>query len=154
MVLQQGDKAPQFKLPNQNGDLVSLKDFKGKKVALYFYPKDNTSTCTVQACNMRDNYSALTDKGIIVLGVSPDGVGSHKKFETKHELPFVLLADEQHKLVQSYGVWAEKSLYGRKYMGVLRTTFLINEKGKIDHIIEKVKSKEHADQILKLWQLA
>jgi len=153
MLLQQGDKAPQFKLPNQNGDIVSLKDFKGKKVVLYFYPKDNTATCTVQACNIRDNYSALTDKGIIVLGVSPDGVNSHKKFEGKHELPFILLADEQHKLVQAYGVWAEKSLYGRKYMGVLRTTFLINEKGKIDHIIEKVKSKEHTDQILKLWQL-
>lgn len=153
MVLQQGDKAPQFKLPNQNGDMVSLKDFKGKKVVLYFYPKDDTTTCTVQACNIRDNYGALADKGIIVLGVSPDGVKSHKKFEGKHELPFILLADEQHELVQSYGVWAEKSLYGRKYMGVLRTTFLINEKGKIDHIIDKVKSKEHTDQILNLWAL-
>ncbi len=151
ITLQPGDKAPAFKLADQNGNIVELKALKGTKVALYFYPKDDTTTCTVEACNLRDNFEVLKAKGITIIGISPDPAKSHKKFETKHALPFTLLADTEMKTLNAYGVWAEKMLYGRKYMGTLRTTFLINEKGKIDHIIEKVKSKEHAQQILEVW---
>jgi peroxiredoxin Q/BCP len=122
-------------------------------VVLYFYPKDNTETCTKQACNLRDNYDQLTEKGIIVLGVSPDDEKSHKKFESKFNLPFTLLVDNDQKMMHDYGVWALKKFMGKEYMGVLRTTFLINEQGKIDHIIEKVDSKNHAQQILDLWKL-
>lgn len=153
MKLQQGDKAPAFKIADQNGDIHSLSDYKGKKVVLYFYPKDNTPTCTVEACNLRDNFSALTKKGIVVLGVSPDDVKKHKKFETKYKLPFTLLADTEKEMANAYGVWALKKFMGREYMGILRTTFLINENGKIDHIIEKVVSKDHTNQILELWGL-
>ncbi|MFI5196614.1 MAG: thioredoxin-dependent thiol peroxidase [Chitinophagales bacterium] len=153
MLLKQGDKAPAFTTTDQDGTVHSLKDYKGKKVVLYFYPKDNTTTCTIEACNLRDNFAALKKKGIIVLGVSTDNEKSHKKFEIKYSLPFTLLADTEKKLVNAYGVWAEKKFMGRTYMGILRTTFLINEKGKIDHIIEKVESKSHTMQIMKTWDI-
>ena len=151
MELKQGDKAPAFTATDQDGNVHSLKDFKGKKVVLYFYPQDNTETCTKEACNLRDNYAALKKKGIVVLGVSPDNEKSHKKFEKKYSLPFILLADPEKKIISDYGRWAEKKFMGRTFMGVLRTTFLINEKGKIDHIIDKVISKDHAAQILEVW---
>ena len=137
--------------PDQDGKIHSLKDYKGKKVVIFFYPEDDTETCTIEACNLRDNFSALKKKDIVVLGVSPDDEKSHKKFEKKYSLPFTLLADPDHKLIDAYDVWAEKTLWGRTYMGLLRTTFLINENGKIDHIIQKVKSKEHSAQILSVW---
>ncbi len=153
MTLKQGDKAPAFTTTDQDGNKVSLKDFKDKKVVLYFYPKDSTPTCTIEACNLRDNYTGLLQKGIVVLGVSVDSASSHIKFQQKHSLPFTLLADEDHALVEAYGVWAQKKMMGRNYMGILRTTFLINEKGKIDHIIEKVDSKNHTAQIETLWNI-
>jgi len=153
MKLKKGSKAPDFMLNDQDGNPVSLKDFKGKKVALYFYPKDNTPTCTEQACNLRDNISLLKKKGIVVLGVSADSERKHKNFEKKFSLPFTLLADTEQKLINSYGVWGEKMLFGRKYMGILRTTFLINEQGKIDHIIEDVTARDHAQQIIDVWKL-
>jgi len=149
MSLQIGDQAPDFEAKNQNDETVKLSDFRGKKVVLYFYPKDNTSGCTAQACNLRDNYTELQDKGYEVIGVSKDGVKSHQKFAEKQELPFTLIADEDTQINQAYGVWKEKSMYGRKYMGTARTTFIINEDGKIEDIIEKVKTKEHTTQILK-----
>jgi thioredoxin-dependent peroxiredoxin len=153
MALQIGDKAPDFNALDQDGNKIALKDFKGKKVALYFYPKDSTPTCTVEACNLRDNFSVLKKKGVEVIGVSTDDGKSHKKFIDKHKLPFTLLADIDKKIVNDYGVWAQKKLFAISYMGILRHTFLINEKGKIDHIIDKVKSKDHAAQILKTWGL-
>lgn len=127
---------------------------KGKKVALFFYPEDDTPTCTVEACNLRDNYSLLKKHGITVLGVSPDDEKKHKKFEEKFSLPFTMLADTKHTIINKYEVWGEKQLYGNKFMGLKRTTFLINEDGKIHHIIRGVRSKNHAEQILKAWQLA
>ncbi len=151
MKLKQGDKAPDFKIADQNGHIHSLTNYKGKKVILYFYPKDNTPTCTVEACNLRDNFDVLTNKGIVVLGVSPDDEKKHKKFEDKYKLPFTLLADTEKEMANAYGVWAPKKFMGREYLGILRTTFLINEKGQIDHIIEKVVSKDHTNQILNLW---
>ena len=147
-----GSKAPAFTLHNQKGQKVSLKDYKGQKLVLFFYPKDMTPTCTVEACNLRDNVSLLAKQGIQVIGISPDDVKSHEKFSAQQQLPYPILADDQKKVVEKYGVWGEKSLYGNKYMGVLRTTFLINEKGVIVEIIDKVKSKDHAAQILKIWQ--
>ena len=153
MILKEKDKAPAFKAKDQNEIAHTLSQYKGKKVVLYFYPKDNTETCTKQACNLRDNYDQLTEKGIVVLGVSPDDEKSHKKFETKFNLPFTLLVDTEQNMMHDYGVWALKKFMGKEYMGVLRTTFLINEQGKIDHIIEKVDSKNHAHQILDLWKL-
>jgi peroxiredoxin Q/BCP len=153
MQLQPKDKAPAFTAMDQDGNTHSLKDYKGKKVVLYFYPQDDTETCTKEACNLRDNFASLKEKGIVILGVSPDDSRSHKKFETKYSLPFTLLVDTDQKILNKYGVWAEKKLFGRTYMGVLRTTFLINEKGIIDHIIEKVDSKRHSEQILKVWGL-
>jgi peroxiredoxin Q/BCP len=152
MTLQPGDKAPAFKAADQDGNIHQLKDYKGQKVVLYFYPQDNTETCTKQACNLRDNFAMLKKKGIVVLGVSPDDEKSHKKFEKKFSLPFPLLVDTDKKILNDYGVWDWKTFMGRTYMGVLRTTFLINEKGKIDHIIEKVVSKDHAQQILDVWE--
>ena len=149
ITLQEGDKAPAFSGINQDGKKVSLSSFKGKKVVLYFYPKDLTSTCTVQACNLRDNYKSLTKKGFVVIGVSPDSVELHQKFIVKHELPFILIADTEQEILKKYGVWGEKSMYGRKYMGVIRTTFIIDEKGKIQKIFLKPKSAEHAEEILK-----
>lgn len=151
MTLQPGDTAPAFTTIDQDGNKVSLKDFKGQKIALYFYPQDSTPTCTVEACNLRDNFTVLKEKGIVILGVSPDDAKSHKKFEIKHSLTFPLLVDADKKIIEAYGVWAQKKMFGVTYMGVLRTTFLINEKGKIAHVIEKVKSKEHAQQIIEVW---
>jgi thioredoxin-dependent peroxiredoxin len=149
--LTEGQKAPAFKGKDQNGNAVSLADYKGKKVVLYFYPEDDTPTCTVQACNLRDNFSLLKNKGIVVLGVSPDEEKKHKKFEAKYDLPFTLIADADHKIIDKYGVWGEKQLYGRNYMGLHRTTFLINEKGIIRKIFIKPKSKQHTEEILKAW---
>ena len=149
--LSEGDKAPVFETKDQNGKPVSLKDFRGKKVVLYFYPEDDTPTCTIQACNLRDNYSMLTQKGLVVLGVSPDNSKAHKKFEEKFLIPFTLLVDEEKKIIDKYGVWGEKNLYGRKYMGLHRTTFLIDEKGVIKKIFKKPRSKVHAQEILKAW---
>ena len=147
--LSEGDNAPAFKAKDQNGKAISLADFKGKKVVLYFYPEDDTPTCTIEACNLRDNYEPLQQKGLVVLGVSPDDEKKHKKFEEKYKLPFTLLADPDKKIIDKYGVWGEKNMYGRKYMGLFRTTFLIDEKGKIIKIFKKPKSKIHSEEILK-----
>ncbi len=151
-IPQEGDKAPDFTAKDQNGNTVSLSDFKGKNVILYFYPQDNTPTCTNEACNFRDNYQSLLSKGFSVIGVSPDTEKSHKKFETKFNLPFPLIADPDRKIVEQYGLWAEKMMFGRKYMGVLRTTFVIDPKGKIVKVIDKVESKNASQQILDLLQ--
>jgi peroxiredoxin Q/BCP len=150
--LKEGDKAPAFSGKDQDGQKVSLADHNGKKIVLYFYPEDDTPTCTIQACNLRDNYSLLKKEGFVVLGVSPDEEKKHKKFEAKYGLPFVLVADPDHKIIDKYGVWGEKELYGRKYMGLRRTTFLIDEKGVIRKIFLKPKSKEHAEEIVKVWK--
>jgi thioredoxin-dependent peroxiredoxin len=149
--LTEGQKAPAFSTVDQNGDKVSLAQFKGQKVVLYFYPEDGTPTCTEQACNLRDNFSTLKKEGIVVLGVSPDEAAKHKKFETKFNLPFTLLADSNHAVIDKYGVWGEKQMYGRKYMGLLRTTFLVDEKGTIKKIFLKPKSRQHTQEILKAW---
>jgi peroxiredoxin Q/BCP len=149
--LQEGKKAPVFKGVDQNGNQVSLSDFKGKKVILYFYPKDDTPTCTVQACNLRDNYSELLSKGFVVIGVSMDSVKKHKKFENKFQLPFPLIADENRKILKQYGVYGEKKFMGRTFDGIHRTTFLIDEKGKIKRIIRKPNSKNQTVQILEEW---
>lgn len=146
--LQVGDKAPDFSLPDGAGGTVSLKDLKGKKVILYFYPKDDTSGCTREACSFRDNMSRVKKKGAVVVGVSTDGVDSHRKFAEKYDLTFPLASDEKRELVNAYGVWKEKSMYGRKYMGTERTTFVIDEKGKITHIFPKVKVEGHVEEIL------
>ncbi len=149
--LTENTKAPAFKAKDQNGNTVSLSDFKGKKVILYFYPEDDTPTCTVQACNLRDNFGLLQQQGFVVLGISPDEEKKHKKFENKFNLPFTLLADPKHTIIDKYGVWGEKQLYGRHYMGLHRTTFLIDEKGVIRKIFLKPKSKQHTEEILKAW---
>ncbi len=149
--LTEGQKAPAFKGKDQNGKAVSLADFKGTKIILYFYPQDDTPTCTLQACNLRDHFGLLKKNGFIVLGVSPDEEKKHKKFETKYDLPFTLIADTNHKIIDSYGVWGEKKLYGRSYMGLHRTTFLIDEKGVIRKIFIKPKSKQHTEEILHAW---
>ena len=149
MKLKVGDSAPEFSVNDQNGNLVKLSDFKGKKVVLYFYPKDNTPGCTAEACNLRDNYQALQEAGYEILGVSKDDEKSHQKFVDKFELPFTLLADIEKDIHEKYGTWIEKSMYGRKYMGTARVTFVIDEEGKIENIIEKVKTKDHTTQILK-----
>lgn len=145
---QAGDKAPAFSGLNQKGENISLDQFKGKKVALYFYPKDDTPGCTAEACNLRDNEMDLRAKGIEVVGVSSDSVKSHAKFATKYELPFHLLADEDKSVHEAYGTWVEKSMYGRQYMGTARVTFLIDEKGVIEKVIEKVDTKNHAAQLV------
>ncbi len=147
-MLKAGDKAPDFQALTDAGDTVSLKDFRGKKVILYFYPKDNTPGCTQEACDFRDSMAGFDKKGAVVLGVSPDGVASHQKFKAKFELPFPLLADEDHKIAEAYGAWGEKSMYGRKFMGIIRSTFLIDEKGKIAAAFEKVKVGGHVDELL------
>ena len=152
ITLTEGDKAPAFKSKDQNGKPVALSDFKGKKLALYFYPEDDTPTCTIEACNLRDNYSLLKKNGIVVLGVSPDDEKKHKKFEQKFDLPFTLVVDIDKKIIDKYGVWGEKNLYGRKYMGLHRTTFLIDEKGMIKKIFKKPRSKMHSEEILKAWE--
>ena len=143
-----GKSAPALKLPNQSGETVELKQFKGSWIVLYFYPKDDTPGCTTEACNFRDSMKAFTDRGVIVLGVSPDDAKSHAKFATKHKLPFDLLADTEQKVCNAYGVWQEKSMYGRTYMGVARTTYLIDTKGKVACRWDKVKVKEHETQVL------
>ena len=150
--LKEGDKAPFFKGINQDGKEITSEDFKGKKLVLYFYPKDNTSGCTAEACSLRDNYSALKDKGYEVIGVSVDSADSHKKFIEKHELPFMLIADTDKLLVNEMGVWGEKSMYGRKYMGTFRTTFVIDEEGVIEKVFspKEVKTKTHGEQLLAL----
>ncbi|MGA9363899.1 MAG: thioredoxin-dependent thiol peroxidase [Bacteroidota bacterium] len=147
-MLKAGDKAPSFTLPSSDGSEVSLSDFKGKKVVLYFYPKDDTPGCTTEACSFRDDLSAFKRKGAVVLGVSVDGIESHQKFAEKYSLSFPLLSDEGKKVVKAYGVWKEKNLYGRKYMGTERTTFLIDKEGKIAHVFPKVKVDEHAKDVL------
>jgi thioredoxin-dependent peroxiredoxin len=152
ITLQEGDKAPAFSAKNQDGKKLSLADFKGKKLVLYFYPEDGTPTCTVQACNLRDNYALLKKQGFEVVGISPDDEKSHKKFEAKFSLPFILLTDPDHTILNKYRVWGEKQMYGRKYMGVLRTTFLIDEKGIIKKIFWKPKNKQHAEEIVAAWK--
>jgi peroxiredoxin Q/BCP len=149
MALKIGDKAPDFKVNNQDGQPITLAALKGKKVVLYFYPKDATPGCTAEACNLRDNYKSLLKAGYEVLGISTDDEKSHKKFIAKEKLPFSLLADVDKTVHEQYGTWIEKSMYGRKYMGTARVTFVINEKGVIEEIIEKVDTKNHTSQILK-----
>ncbi len=146
--LKEGFKAPMFKGKDQDGKWVSLEDFKGKKVILYFYPKDDTPGCTAEACNLRDNYHDLLTRGFAIVGVSPDDEKSHAKFRSRYELPFSLLADPQAEILNAYGVWGEKNMYGKKYMGVLRTTFVIDETGIIRKIIRKVDTGDHTRQIL------
>lgn len=146
--LKEGDKAPFFKGLNQDSKEISLNDYKGKKLVLYFYPKDNTSGCTAEACSLNDSYDALTSKGYEVVGVSPDSASSHQKFIAKYNLSFNLIADTEKKILEDYGVWAEKSMYGRKYMGVLRTTFIIDGNGIIEKVITKVDTKNAAAQVL------
>ena len=147
-MLEIGKKVPDFSLQNQDGKKISLKDFIGRKVVLYFYPKDDTSGCTKEACSFSDNLPKFSKVDAVILGVSPDSVKSHKKFSEKYKLKFDLLADEEKKVVEKYGVWKEKSMYGRKYMGVERTTFIIDEKGKIKTIFNKVKVDGHDKEVL------
>ena len=148
MGLQVGDPAPAFSAKDQDGNEVKLSDFKGEKVILYFYPKDDTPGCTAQSCNLRDNYDVLLKRGYKVLGVSVDDEKSHRKFIKKYNLPFPLLADTDQKLVNAYGVWGEKKLFGRDYMGIIRTTFVIDENGVIEEVVQKVDTENHTDQIL------
>ncbi len=148
MALTVGSKAPQFNTTDQDGNKVSLSDFKGKKLVLYFYPKDMTPGCTAQACSLRDNYKALQKAGYEVLGISADEEKTHRKFIEKEKLPFRLLADTDKSVHEKFGTWVEKSMYGRKYMGTARITFIINEKGIIEEVIEKVDTKNHANQIV------
>ena len=148
MSLNIGDIAPDFTVNDQDGNAVSLSDYKGKKVVLYFYPKDNTPGCTAESCNLRDHYAEFQSKGYEILGVSTDSEKSHQKFIEKQQLPFKLLADTEKQIHEKYGTWVEKSMYGRKYMGTARVTFIIDEKGMIENIIEKVKTKDHSAQIL------
>lgn len=146
--LKKGDIAPDFKGVNQNGEQISLSDYSGKKVILYFYPKDSTPGCTSEACNLNDNYDMWLSKGYEVIGVSPDSVASHKKFAEKYNLNFNLIADTEKEILQQYGAWGEKNMFGKTKMGVLRTTFVINENGRIEDVFEKVKTKDHTNQIL------
>jgi peroxiredoxin Q/BCP len=148
MILKAGDAAPEFTTNDQDGKTVSLRDFRGKKVVLYFYPNDMTPGCTAEACSLRDNYKALQKQGYIVLGISSNDEKTHRKFIAKEKLPFSLLADTDKSVHQKFGTWVEKSMYGRKYMGTARVTFIINEKGTISEVIEKVNTRDHASQIL------
>lgn len=148
--LKSGDKAPEFSSVDQNGNQISLSNYKGKKVILYFYPKDNTSGCTAEACSLRDGYEQLGNLGFEVIGVSPDNEKSHLNFIKKFDLPFKLVADTNQAVANSYGVWGEKKMYGRSYMGILRATFVIDEKGVINHVISKVNTSDHLNQILEL----
>lgn len=150
--LKEGIKAPSFKGVDQNGNAISLKDLIGKRIVLYFYPHDDTPTCTNQACNLRDNYTLLLKNGFHIIGISTDDVKSHKKFEKKYDLPFSLIADTDNSISEKYGVWGWKKFMGREFIGMHRTTFLIDEKGKIKKIIEKPESKRHAEQILTVWE--
>lgn len=148
----EGVPAPAFKGVDQDGKVVSLEDFRGKKLVLYFYPEDDTPTCTIQACNLRDNYGLLKKKGFAVVGISPDEVKKHKKFEKKFKLPFTLIADTNHEILEQYGVWGEKQLFGHHYMGVHRTTFLIDEHGVIRKIFLRPRNKTHAEEIVDAWK--
>jgi peroxiredoxin Q/BCP len=148
MKLNPGDKIPDITVNDQNGNPVNLRDVKGKKIVLYFYPKDQTPGCTAQACNLRDNYKLLLKQGYSVYGISTDSEKSHQKFIEKEKLPFPLLSDPDKRMHDAYGTWVEKSMYGRKYMGTARTTFIINEKGIIEEVIEKADTKNHTEQIL------
>jgi peroxiredoxin Q/BCP len=147
-MLEPGSKAPTFALPTDDGRTIALADLRGKRVVLYFYPKDDTSGCTVEACEFRDNWKAVQGAGAVVLGVSPDGVASHGKFKLKFKLPFSLLADEDHAVAEAYGAWGEKSMYGRKYHGILRTTFIIGADGRVEKVFPRVKPKGHAAEVL------
>ena len=147
-MLEIGTKAPDFELPDQNGEMHKLSDYAGKKVILYFYPKDNTAGCTKQACGFSERYPQFTEKGAVVLGVSKDSVASHKKFEEKYGLAFTLLADPERKVIEVYDVWKEKNMYGKKTMGVVRTTYLIDEEGVIEKVFGKVKAAENPRQML------
>ena len=147
-MLEVGTKAPDFTLPDQNGDLHSLSEYKGKKIILYFYPKDNTAGCTKQACGFAERYPQFIEKGAVVLGISKDSVASHKKFEEKYGLPFTILSDPELVAIQAYDVWQEKKNYGKTYMGVVRTTYLIDENGKIVKVFEKVKAADNPEQML------
>ena len=149
ITLKAGDEAPDFASKDQNGNPINLSDYRGKKVVLYFYPKDNTPGCTAESCNLRDNYEALQTAGYEVLGVSSDGEKSHQKFIAKHELPFTLITDEDKSVHEAFGTWDLKKFMGKEYMGTLRSTFVIDEEGKIAEVIEKVKTKDHTAQILK-----
>jgi len=149
--LTEGMPAPKFEGKDQNGNTIKLSNYTGKKVVLYFYPKDNTPGCTAEACSLRDNYKELLKKGFVVLGVSPDTEKSHKGFAEKFDLPFPLIADPEKKILTAYGAYGEKVMYGKKVTGVIRTTFIIDEKGKIEKVIKKVDTKEHAPQIFKLY---
>ena len=151
LELKEGDDAPVFEGVDQNGKKVSLTDFKGKKIVLYFYPKDDTPGCTAQACNLRDNYKDLLAQDFVVIGVSTDSTKSHKKFENKYQLPFPLIADEEQKIVNSYQVWGEKKFMGKTYMGTTRTTFLIDENLKIKKIIKKPDTANQTQQVLEAW---
>jgi peroxiredoxin Q/BCP len=151
MHLTEGMKAPDFEGIDQNGNTVRLSDFAGKKVILYFYPKDNTPGCTAEACNLRDNYDELLKKGFKVVGVSPDSEKSHKGFAGKYTLPFPLIADTEKKILNDYGVWGDKKMYGKTFLGVIRTTFAIDEKGVIEKIITKVDTSGHSEQIFSLY---
>ncbi len=148
MTLREGQQAPEFSLLNQDGETVSLAGLRGRKVVLYFYPKDDTPGCTAEACGIRDQFPRFEARDAVVLGVSPDSVKSHKKFQEKYSLPFTLLADTEHEAAETYGVWGEKKMYGKTYMGVNRTTFVIDEEGKIERIFEKVTPAEHADELV------
>ncbi len=147
-MLKVGAKAPEFTLLSTDGDSVSLKSFRGKKVVLYFYPKDDTPGCTKEACSFRDHHQMLKRRDLVILGVSPDSVESHNKFRSKYNLPFTLLSDPDHKVASAYGAWGKKKLYGREYDGILRSTFIIDEKGTIEHIFDKVKVDTHAEDVL------
>jgi thioredoxin-dependent peroxiredoxin len=151
--LKEGMKAPGFEGIDQNGKVIKLSDFAGKKVILYFYPKDNTPGCTAEACNLRDNWDSFLNKGFAVIGVSPDNEKSHKGFAGKYSLPFPLIADTSKKILNDYGVWGEKKMYGRSFLGVIRTTFILDEKGIIDKIITKVDTSGHTKQISDLYNL-
>lgn len=148
MTLKIGDKAPEFSLPDQEGKTHSLKDYKGKKVVLYFYPKDDTPGCTKEACNFRDDYTKIKKLGAIILGVSKDKVSSHKKFSEKYELPFPLLSDESTEMIKSYDAWKPKKFMGREFLGVVRITYIIDEKGKISHVFPQVKPDVHSKEVI------
>jgi peroxiredoxin Q/BCP len=147
-MLTEGQKAPAFSGKDQNGNKVSLADFKGKKLVIFFYPEDDTPTCTEQACNLRDNYPLLTKNGFEVVGISPDDVQKHARYQAKFNLPFTLVADPDHKIIDKYEVWGEKNMYGRKYMGLFRTTYVIDEKGLIIKVFKKPKVRQHAEEII------
>ena len=151
-MLKVGDSAPDFELESDAGDKVRLSKLRGQKVVLYFYPKDNTPGCTTEACELRDRQPELDRRGAVVLGISPDSVGSHQRFKTKYSLPFALLADPDHSVAEVYGAWGEKKMYGKTYEGILRTTFIIDEDGRIERVFEKVRPKGHGDQVVNAVQ--